>query len=100
MLYFLRKIKADNLLPEFPDFDVYVDSPLAVQATNIFKEHYVDCYDEEAMELLNQGINPIAFPGLKLRLQVMNLVPLTLMSIIKSFFLQVVCVMPVESNII
>ena len=66
MLYFLRKIKADNLLPEFPDFDVYVDSPLAVQATNIFKEHYVDCYDEEAMELLNQGINPIAFPGLKL----------------------------------
>ena len=66
MLYFLRKIKADNLLPEFPDFDVYVDSPLAVQATNIFKEHYVDRYDEEAMELLNQGINPIAFPGLKL----------------------------------
>mgnify|MGYP002249219013 CR=1 FL=1 len=50
MLYFLRKIKADNLLPEFPDFDVYVDSPLAVQATNIFKEHYVDCYDEETME--------------------------------------------------
>ena len=66
MLYFLRKIKADNLLPEYPDFEVYVDSPLAVQATNIFKAHYVECYDEEAMELLDQGINPIAFPGLKL----------------------------------
>ncbi|MCI6422001.1 MAG: MBL fold metallo-hydrolase RNA specificity domain-containing protein [Blautia sp.] len=66
MLYFLRKIKADNLLPEYPDFEVYVDSPLAVQATNIFKDHYVECYDEEAMELLDQGINPIAFPGLKL----------------------------------
>ncbi|MGN0399725.1 MAG: MBL fold metallo-hydrolase RNA specificity domain-containing protein [Blautia sp.] len=66
MLYFLRKIKADNLLPEYPDFEVYVDSPLAVQATNIFKEHYAECYDDEAMELLNQGINPIAFPGLKL----------------------------------
>ena len=66
MLYFLRKIKADNLLPEYPDFEVYVDSPLAVQATNIFKGHYVECYDEEAMELLDQGINPIAFPGLKL----------------------------------
>ena len=39
MLYFLRKIKADNLLPEFPGFEVYVDSPLAVQATTIFKEH-------------------------------------------------------------
>ncbi len=66
MLYFLRKIKEDNMLPEFPSFEVYVDSPLAVQATSIFKEHYSECYDEEAMELINKGINPIAFPGLKL----------------------------------
>lgn len=66
MLYFLRKIKADKLLPEYEGFQVYVDSPLAVQATSIFKEHYSDCYDQEAMELIEQGINPIAFPGLKL----------------------------------
>ena len=66
MLYFLRKIKEDNMLPEFPAFEVYVDSPLAVQATSIFKEHYSECYDEEAMELINKGINPIAFSGLKL----------------------------------
>ena len=66
MLYFLRKIKEDNMLPEFSGFEVYVDSPLAVQATSIFKEHYSECYDEEAMELINKGINPIAFPGLKL----------------------------------
>ncbi|MEF2734825.1 MAG: MBL fold metallo-hydrolase, partial [Blautia sp.] len=66
MLYFFRKIKADNLLPEYADFEVYVDSPLAVQATSIFKEHYRECYDEEAMDLINRGINPITFPGLKL----------------------------------
>lgn len=66
MLYFFRKIKEDNLLPEFPGFEVYVDSPLAVQATTIFKEHYQDCYDEEAMELINKGVNPITFRGLKL----------------------------------
>ncbi|MCA5961751.1 MBL fold metallo-hydrolase [Blautia sp. RD014234] len=66
MLYFLRRIKEENMLPEYPYFDVYVDSPLAVQATNIFKEHYTDCYDEEAMALIEKGINPIAFPGLKL----------------------------------
>lgn len=66
MLYFLRKIKEDNMLPEFAGFEVYVDSPLAVQATSIFKEHYSECYDEEAMELINKGINPIAFSGLKL----------------------------------
>ena len=66
MLYFLRKIKEDNLLPEFPGFEVFVDSPLAVQATSIFKEHYTECYDEEAMELIEKGINPITFHGLRL----------------------------------
>ncbi|MGI6095197.1 MAG: MBL fold metallo-hydrolase RNA specificity domain-containing protein [Lachnospiraceae bacterium] len=66
MLYFFRRIKQDNLLPEFPNFEVYVDSPLAVQATSIFKEHYMQCYDEEAMELVQSGKNPLAFPGLKL----------------------------------
>lgn len=66
MLYFLRKIRADGLLSDLPGFDVYVDSPLAVQATSIFKEHYRECYDEEAMELIDKGINPITFPGLRL----------------------------------
>ena len=66
MLYFLRKIKEDNLLPEFPGFEVFVDSPLAVQATSIFKEHYTECYDEEAMDLIEKGINPITFHGLRL----------------------------------
>ena len=33
MLYFLRKIKADRLVKNNPDFPVYVDSPLAVEAT-------------------------------------------------------------------
>ena len=38
MLYFLRKIKTEHLLPEFEDFEVYIDSPLAVEATNIFQD--------------------------------------------------------------
>lgn len=66
MLYFLRKIKADNMIEDFPDFEVYVDSPLAVEATGIFHKNIYTCFDEEAMELVNQGINPITFPGLKL----------------------------------
>lgn len=65
LLYFIRDIKMQNLLPEFPDFDVYVDSPLAVEATNVFNRNVESCFDEEAMELVRQGINPIAFPGLK-----------------------------------
>lgn len=66
ILYFIRKIKADGLVTTYPKFEVYVDSPLAVEATGIFQKNVFDCYDEEAMELVNKGINPLAFPGLKL----------------------------------
>jgi len=65
LLYFIRKIKYDNLLPEYDGFEVYVDSPLAVEATNIFNKNIDNCFDDEAMELIRQGINPISFPGLK-----------------------------------
>lgn len=66
MLYFLRKIKADGLVEGHPDFPVYVDSPLAVEATGIFQKNIYDCFDDEAMELVNKGINPLTFPGLHL----------------------------------
>ena len=65
ILYFIRKIKEDRLVYGYDDFEVIVDSPLAIEATNIFKENYADCFDEEAMELINAGINPISFEGLK-----------------------------------
>ena len=66
MLYFLRKIKEDKLIKRHENFPVYVDSPLAVEATGIFQKNKIGCFDEEAMELVNKGINPISFPGLKL----------------------------------
>ena len=65
MLYFLRLIKKDHLVSAVPDFDVYVDSPLAVEATSIFNKNVMECFDEETMELIRQGINPLVFPGLK-----------------------------------
>lgn len=66
MLYFIRKIKEDKLIQGFENFPVYVDSPLAVEATGIFVENEITCFDEEAMELVRRGINPIRFPGLRL----------------------------------
>ena len=65
MLYFLRKIKVDHMIARHDDFEVYVDSPLAIEATNIFNHNEESCFDEEAMELVKRGINPISFPGLK-----------------------------------
>ena len=38
---------------------------MAVEATQIFQKHMWDDFDEEAMELVNQGINPLLFRGLK-----------------------------------
>lgn len=66
MLYFLRKIKEDNLVPDYPRFEVYVDSPLAVEATGVFQKNIYTCFDEEAMALVKKGINPLNFQGLKL----------------------------------
>ena len=65
MLYFIRQIKEERLVYGHDGFKVYVDSPLANEATSIFAEHIYDCYDEEAMELIHKGINPLSFPGLK-----------------------------------
>lgn len=66
MLYFIRRIKTENLLPEFQNFEVYVDSPLAVEATTIFGKNVQDCFDDTALALVQQGINPIGFPGLRM----------------------------------
>ena len=65
LLYFIREIKDRNLVPAFPGFEVYVDSPLAIEATNVFTKNVYSCFDEQAMELVRNGINPLIFKGLK-----------------------------------
>ena len=72
ILYFIREIKEKNLLPEFPGFEVYVDSPLAIEATNVFNKNVKGCFDEDAMALVNQGINPCCSRDSRQRLPVMN----------------------------
>lgn len=65
MLYFIRQIKAEDRVRGHGNFKVYVDSPLANEATTIFREHMYDCFDEEAVDLIRQGVNPLSFPGLR-----------------------------------
>ncbi len=64
LLYLLRTLREERAVSR--DFIVYVDSPLAVEATRIYAAGLVDYYDEETLDLLSQGIDPICFPGLKL----------------------------------
>ena len=65
MLFYMRRIKSEGLLPEYPGFEVYIDSPLAVEATSVFNKSVAECFDNEALELIQSGVNPIQFPGLK-----------------------------------
>ena len=66
LLYLLRTIKEQNLIRGHENFPVYVDSPLAVEATKIYSCGLTGYYDKETLTLLNQGIDPIIFPDLKL----------------------------------
>ncbi|MBE5788237.1 MAG: MBL fold metallo-hydrolase [Clostridiales bacterium] len=64
LLYFFREIKQRNCLPEFSGFPVYVDSPLANEATAVFLQCGLECLDEDARRVLHEGENPIWFEGL------------------------------------
>ena len=66
MLYFIREIKERGLVTGHGDFPVYIDSPLAIEATGIFLQCDTQFVNEEMQELIRSGINPIFFPGLEL----------------------------------
>ena len=63
LLYFIREIKEQGLVKSMPDFRVYVDSPLAGEATRIFSGDLHGYLDEEAIEALKGGAL-FQFPGL------------------------------------
>jgi len=66
MLYAIREIKQRGLVTGHGAFPVYVDSPLAVEATGIFLQCDNSCLDDETLAIVKQGINPIWFDGIRL----------------------------------
>ena len=69
LLYAIREIKERRLVKDI-DFPVYVDSPLATQATEIFSDCDPTYFDAETQALLERGIDPIRFQGLRLAVDV------------------------------
>ena len=61
ILYILGEFYRDGLIPDIP---VYLDSPLAIKATKIFRKNK-KYYDEEAMAIVDQGHDPFGMPQLK-----------------------------------
>lgn len=71
ILYELNKLKEEKDDEEFRrkykvlmKAPVYVDSPLAISATEVFREN-MDLFDEETREEMAKGDNPLEFPGLQ-----------------------------------
>lgn len=60
VLYLLGEFFRKGEIPEMP---VYLDSPLAIEATKIFREMKA-FYDEETMEIVKAGYDPFDFPQL------------------------------------
>ena len=66
LLYFIREIKERGLVTSVPDFPVYVDSPLAKAATTVFAGDLTGYLDQEAIELVEDGIKMLTFDDLRL----------------------------------
>jgi metallo-beta-lactamase family protein len=60
VIYTLSQLMRKGSIPSIP---VYIDSPLAISATEIFKRNS-DCFDQETKELLLGGGNPLEPPGI------------------------------------
>lgn len=56
VLYYLRKLEAENLIPELP---VFVDSPMACDATPLYLAHAED-HDLVMQSLIDRGVSPLA----------------------------------------
>ena len=61
ILYYLREGIEAGRLPA--SLQVFLDSPMAIAATEIFRRH-PECFDQAAMELFCNGSDPFALPGL------------------------------------
>jgi metallo-beta-lactamase family protein len=60
LLYILAKLHRRGLLPDIP---VYLDSPLAIAVTKVFRKH-PRCFDEEMRQLIEEGHDPLNVPNL------------------------------------
>ncbi len=66
LLFFLREIKQRHLVRSMPDFPVYVDSPLAKEATRIFSGDLTGYVDDEAATMFADHEDLFTFHNLRL----------------------------------
>jgi metallo-beta-lactamase family protein len=62
VLYYMNQLLLENKIPDIP---VYLDSPMAIRITEVFKQHR-ELYDREMAQMVSQDRSPFDFPGLKM----------------------------------
>jgi metallo-beta-lactamase family protein len=62
ILYYLNELQ---LADKIPHILVFLDSPMAVSVTDVFR-HHPEMFDAEMIELLNEHHSPFSFDGLKM----------------------------------
>lgn len=62
LLFHLGGLKEKKAIPDLP---VFVDSPMAIRVTEVFRKH-PGLFDEDSLRLIAEGRHPCDFPGLKL----------------------------------
>jgi metallo-beta-lactamase family protein len=60
VLYALYELQSQGRVPELP---VYLDSPMAISVTELFRDH-PECFDKETLEILGRGDHPLDLPSL------------------------------------
>ena len=61
LVMILHQLMDAHRIPAIP---IFVDSPLAVNATEVFRKH-PECYDEETRKFLDEGDDPFGFSRLR-----------------------------------
>lgn len=61
LVYHLHVLTEEKKIPEIP---IYVDSPLSVNVTEVFR-HHPECYDRETLEFLDRNEDPFGFGRLR-----------------------------------
>lgn len=56
LLWYLAKLNADELIPKVP---IFLDSPMAIDATAIFRKHR-DYYDQATLQMIEDNVKPLA----------------------------------------
>ncbi len=62
ILYYMNKLLLEDKIPDIP---VYLDSPMAIKITEVFK-HHRELYDQEMAQMVNQDKSPFNFTGLNM----------------------------------